>query len=152
MGRPVRSKKMAILEHPRKYLRRLDISNGKWSASTLLQIEFSRWARARLLLGLGPRGSGPAIPKIRAAQPARPSRAQALIVGESEAIAVDRDEVFLIEDWRLRPDGSAIAPGVNPKDATPIYTINGLAMLDIPARIHERLRLRFINGCQRSVI
>ena len=33
---------------------------------------------------------------------ARPSPARALIVGESEAVAVDRDEVFLIEDWRLR--------------------------------------------------
>jgi FtsP/CotA-like multicopper oxidase with cupredoxin domain len=82
----------------------------------------------------------------------RPSRARALIVGESEAVAVDRDEVLLIEDWRLRPDGTAIAPGTDPKDATPIYTINGLMMMDIPVRIHERLRLRFINGCQRNVI
>ena len=31
--------------------------------------------------------------------------------------AVDRDEVLLIEDWRLRPDGSAVAPGIDPKDA-----------------------------------
>ncbi len=65
---------------------------------------------------------------------ARPSRALALIVGESEAVAVDRDEVLLIEDWRLRPDGTAIAPGIDPRDATPVYTINGLARLDIPAR------------------
>jgi FtsP/CotA-like multicopper oxidase with cupredoxin domain len=83
---------------------------------------------------------------------ARPSRARALIVGESEAVAVDRDEMFLIEDWRLRPDGTAIVAGVDPKDATPVYTINGLTTLDIPARLHERLRLRFINGCQRNVI
>jgi FtsP/CotA-like multicopper oxidase with cupredoxin domain len=83
---------------------------------------------------------------------ARPSRARALIVGESEAVAVDRDEVLLIEDWRLRPDGTAIAPGIDPKDATPVYTINGLTTLDLPVRIHERLRLRFINGCQRHVI
>jgi FtsP/CotA-like multicopper oxidase with cupredoxin domain len=83
---------------------------------------------------------------------ARPSPARALIVGESEAIAVDRDEVFLIEDWRLRPDGTAIAPGIDPKDTTPLYSINGQPTLDIPARNHERLRLRFINGCQRNVI
>ncbi len=83
---------------------------------------------------------------------ARPSRARALIVGESEAVTVDRDEVFLIEDWRLRPDGTAIAAGVDPKDATPVYTINGLTTLDIPTRLYERLRLRFINGCQRNVI
>jgi FtsP/CotA-like multicopper oxidase with cupredoxin domain len=83
---------------------------------------------------------------------ARPSPALALVVGESEAVTADRDEVFLIEDWRLRPDGSAIAPGIDPKDTMPVYTINGRTSLDIPARRHERLRLRFINGCQRTVI
>ena len=83
---------------------------------------------------------------------ARPSAARALVVAESEAVTVDRDEVLLIEDWRLRPDGSAIAPGTDPKDTTPIYTINGKTSLDIPARVNERLRLRFINGFQRNVI
>jgi FtsP/CotA-like multicopper oxidase with cupredoxin domain len=83
---------------------------------------------------------------------ARPAPARALIVGESEPVAVDRDEVFLIEDWRLRPDGTAIAPSIDPKDTTPVTTINGLRTLDIPARVNERLRFRFVNGCQRSVI
>jgi len=83
---------------------------------------------------------------------ARPSGALGVIVGESEAPTVDRDELFLIEDWRLRPDGTAIAPGIDAKDTTAIYTINGLATLYIAMRIHERLRLRFINGCQRNVI
>jgi FtsP/CotA-like multicopper oxidase with cupredoxin domain len=83
---------------------------------------------------------------------ARPSAARALIVGESEAIPVDRDEVLLFEDWRLRPDGSAIAPGIAPGGTVPLYTVNGLRTLDIPARAHERLRLRFINGFQRNVI
>jgi FtsP/CotA-like multicopper oxidase with cupredoxin domain len=83
---------------------------------------------------------------------ARPSRARALVVGESEAVTVDRDEVFLIEDWRLRPDSTAIAPGIDPKDTMPLYTINGLTTLDIPTRTNERLRFRFINGCQRNVI
>jgi FtsP/CotA-like multicopper oxidase with cupredoxin domain len=83
---------------------------------------------------------------------ARPSGALALVVGESEPVAVDRDQVFLIEDWRLRPDGSAIAPGIDPKDSKALYTINGRSTLDIAARPHERLRFRFINGCQRNVI
>src|SRR5216683_3178641 len=81
-----------------------------------------------------------------------PSRALALVVEESEPVAVDRDQVFLIEDWRLRPDGTAIAPGIDPKDTVPVYTINGLSTLDIPTRTNERLRFRFVNGCQRSVI
>jgi len=83
---------------------------------------------------------------------ARPVRGLSLIVGESTPVAVDRDEVFLIEDWRLRPDGTPIAAGIDPKDTTVIYTVNGLTAPDIATRTHERLRFRFINGCQRAVI
>jgi FtsP/CotA-like multicopper oxidase with cupredoxin domain len=83
---------------------------------------------------------------------ARPLPARPLVVTENEPLAVDREQVFLIEDWRLRPDGTAIAPGTHPKDTMPIYTINGLIAPDIPTRTNERLRFRFINGCQRNVI
>jgi FtsP/CotA-like multicopper oxidase with cupredoxin domain len=83
---------------------------------------------------------------------ARPSPARAFVVNESEPVTVDRDEVLLIEDWRLRPDGTAIAPGIEPKDTAAVYTVNGRPSLDIPVRTHERLRLRFINGFQRNVI
>ncbi len=83
---------------------------------------------------------------------ARPTRGLPLIVAESETVAVDRDVVLLIEDWRVRPDGTAIAPGIDPKDAVALYTINGQATQDIPLRTHERLRLRLINGLQRNVI
>jgi FtsP/CotA-like multicopper oxidase with cupredoxin domain len=82
----------------------------------------------------------------------RPSRPLALVVQESDPVTVDRDEVILIEDWRLRSDGTAVAPGVDPKETMPLYTINGLTTLDIPTRAHERLRFRFVNGCQRNVI
>jgi FtsP/CotA-like multicopper oxidase with cupredoxin domain len=83
---------------------------------------------------------------------ARPSRALPLIVGENEPVAVDHDEVFLIEDWRLHPDGTAITPGSDPKDTVPVYTVNGRTALDVPSRTNERLRLRFINGLQRNII
>src|SRR6266516_583829 len=53
----------------------------------------------------------------------RPSPARALIVREGEPVAVDRDEIFLFEDWRLRADGSAIAPGIDPADTVPLLTI-----------------------------
>jgi FtsP/CotA-like multicopper oxidase with cupredoxin domain len=74
------------------------------------------------------------------------------VVKETEAIQVDRDEVCLIEEWRLRPDRTAVAPGVDPKDTAPVLTANGRFSLDITARTNERIRIRFINGCQRSVI
>jgi FtsP/CotA-like multicopper oxidase with cupredoxin domain len=83
---------------------------------------------------------------------ARPSQGQPVIVTESDPVAVDRDEVFLIEDWRLRPDGTAIGTGMDPNGTTAIYTVNGRVMPEINVRSHERVRFRFINGCQRAVI
>jgi FtsP/CotA-like multicopper oxidase with cupredoxin domain len=82
---------------------------------------------------------------------AQPARAYALVVRESEPVAVDRDEVFLVEDWRVLPDGTPIAPGVEPKDAMPVFTVNGRTSLEISARTNDRVRLRFINACQRAV-
>ena len=81
-----------------------------------------------------------------------PSRAYPLVVRESEPVAVDRDEVLLIEDWRIRPDGTGVSPGSDPADAMTIHTINGQTSLDFSARANERVRLRIINGGQRSVI
>ena len=83
---------------------------------------------------------------------ARPSAARALVVGENEPVAVDRDEVLVFEDWRLKSDGTPIAPGIDAKEAAAVFTVNGQRTIDIPARLHERLRLRFINGFQRNVI
>ncbi|MEH2626690.1 FtsP/CotA-like multicopper oxidase with cupredoxin domain [Bradyrhizobium sp. AZCC 1719] len=83
---------------------------------------------------------------------AQPTRARPLIVRETEAVAVDRDEVLLIEDWQARPDGTAIAPGIDPKDTSPLHTINGQTSLELSGRTNERIRLRIISGCQRSVM
>src|SRR5712671_2340113 len=83
---------------------------------------------------------------------ARPLPARPLVITENEPVPVDREQLFLIEDWRLKPDGTAIAPGIDPKDTMPLYTVNGLITPDIPTRTNERLRLRFINGCQRNVV
>jgi FtsP/CotA-like multicopper oxidase with cupredoxin domain len=83
---------------------------------------------------------------------ARSTRALPLIVSENEPVQVDRDEVFLIEGWRLKPDGSAITPGLNPDGTTPVYTVNGQRMRENRVRGRERLRIRFINALQRHVI
>ncbi|MGA2056526.1 MAG: multicopper oxidase domain-containing protein [Bradyrhizobium sp.] len=86
----------------------------------------------------------------------RPMRALPLIVRESEPaqadLQVDRDEVFLIEGWRLKGDGSAIAPGLDPEGTVAAYTVNGELKRQIRLRGRERLRLRFINALQRHVI
>ena len=83
---------------------------------------------------------------------AAPARLLPLIIDESEAVKVDRDEVFLIEDWRVKADGTPLPPGVNASDAAITYTVNGQDLPDIRLRRHERVRLRIINGCQRTVI
>jgi len=80
----------------------------------------------------------------------RPISAGALIVEDSPPVQTDRDEVLLIEEWRVKPDGSAVSPGNNPEGTTAVYTINGQPRFDLTARVNERVRLRVINGCARS--
>jgi FtsP/CotA-like multicopper oxidase with cupredoxin domain len=82
----------------------------------------------------------------------RPFRPLALVVEEDQPPAADRDEVVLIEDWRIRATGETIGPGADPGDAAAIYTVNGQIAPDLAVRSQQRLRLRFVNGCQRAVI
>jgi FtsP/CotA-like multicopper oxidase with cupredoxin domain len=82
----------------------------------------------------------------------RPMRPRPLIVVGSSPVAVDRDEVLLIEEWRLRPDGTATPPGTDSKDIAPVHTLNGRISFDISAPANARLRLRFINGSPRNVL
>ena len=83
---------------------------------------------------------------------ALPARSLPLIIAESEQLSVDRDEVFLIEGWRLRTDGTAIAPNTHFADTSLVYTVNGELAREIHLRSNERVRIRFINGLQRAVI
>jgi FtsP/CotA-like multicopper oxidase with cupredoxin domain len=85
---------------------------------------------------------------------AQSSPAQALIVEERTPVEVDRDEVVLIEDWRLDAEGipTAPGPGGGKKLGPPLYLVNGKPSLDLTLRTNERLRLRFINACQRNAI
>jgi FtsP/CotA-like multicopper oxidase with cupredoxin domain len=109
-------------------------------------------ARAKLTIPVSQAGTSLCDIRLLADGAAAPTRAVPLIVDESETVNVDRDEVFLIEDWRVTADGTALPPGVTPKDAETIFTVNGALKADIPVRRHQRIRLRFINGCQRMVI
>ena len=83
---------------------------------------------------------------------ARPTRGLPLIVAEREPVSVDREEILLIEEWRLRADGTATVPGMNPTDAKPTYTLNGNAGLELKLRTNERLRIRFISAVERNII
>jgi FtsP/CotA-like multicopper oxidase with cupredoxin domain len=83
---------------------------------------------------------------------ALPARGQPVVVAEREPVSVDRDEVLLVEEWRLRADGTAAVPGADANETTVSWTINGKASPDVLTRCNERLRLRFINGSRRTVI
>ncbi|HLZ06420.1 MAG TPA: multicopper oxidase domain-containing protein [Bradyrhizobium sp.] len=89
---------------------------------------------------------------LLASDAGHPLRALPLIVEEADPPPVDRDEILLIEEFRLRADGTAVSPGLDPKDALPVYTVNGLISPDIAVHSNERLRLRLINAGQRGVV
>ncbi|MGJ4997379.1 multicopper oxidase domain-containing protein [Bradyrhizobium sp. HKCCYLS3077] len=97
-------------------------------------------------------GTGLLDVRLLADHAALPIRPLPVIVDEAQPVTVDRDEIFLVEDFRLRPDGSALAPGTEAKDAELVYAINGQIQPEIALRTHARVRLRIINGCHRAVI
>ena len=78
----------------------------------------------------------------------RATRPLEFVVREREPIEIDRDILLLIEERRLRTDGTSIAPGVDAQGTSVFYS----STYGISARTNERLRFRFINGSHRSVI
>ncbi len=82
----------------------------------------------------------------------RPFPVRAFVVEEIGPSGVDRDETLLIEDWRVKPDGVALAAGTDPAGAETVYTLNGAPDIEIRLKPYERLRLRVINGCQRAPV
>ena len=78
--------------------------------------------------------------------------AGALIVEEREPVAVDRDLLWLIEDWRLDDHGQ-IAPGFGNRMEAGMsgrigntVTINGRVPKTVSVRAGERVRLRLVNA------
>ncbi len=82
---------------------------------------------------------------------ARPLPSGVVVVAEPDIVVADRDEVLLIEEWRLGADGP-LAPGIAADDTPARFTVNSRASLDIPTTSGMRLRLRLLNGCQRSIV
>jgi FtsP/CotA-like multicopper oxidase with cupredoxin domain len=90
--------------------------------------------------------------RIGAESAERPLPCAAFAVTETNPPQVDRDEVLLVEDWRLKADGTAVAPGASAAETSTVYTINGRLDWTIAARTNQRLRLRFVNGCHRAAV
>jgi FtsP/CotA-like multicopper oxidase with cupredoxin domain len=84
--------------------------------------------------------------------------AGALIVEEPQPVAVDRDIVWMLSDWRLTPEAQ-IAPGFgNSMEAAMAgrvgntVTINGRISAESPVRAGERVRLRLINAALARIM
>ncbi|MFC3325028.1 multicopper oxidase family protein [Mesorhizobium cantuariense] len=78
--------------------------------------------------------------------------AGALIVEEAEPVAVDRDLLWLLQDWRLAADGQIAGGFGSMMDASMsgrlgnAVTINGAAQAALGVRAGERVRLRLANA------
>lgn len=82
----------------------------------------------------------------------------ALIVEEAEAPEVDREEVLILDDWLMDPDSGQIDDNFDHPMMMShggrtgnFITTNGRYNLSIPARRHERLRLRLINAANARI-
>lgn len=77
----------------------------------------------------------------------------ALIVEEAEALDIDREEVLILDDWRINPETAQIQNDFGaPRDLSHagrlgnLITTNGTFNLALSARRNERLRLRLVNA------
>lgn len=84
--------------------------------------------------------------------------AGALIVEEAEPVAVDRDLVWMLGDWRLTTDARIAAGFGNAMDAAMsgrignTVTLNGALPQDLHVRQAERLRVRLINSALARIM
>ena len=84
--------------------------------------------------------------------------AGALIVEERSPAAVDRELVWTIMDWRLRPDGQIAGGFGNRMEAAMsgrignTVTINGVVPTDEPVRAGERVRIRLCNAALARIM
>jgi FtsP/CotA-like multicopper oxidase with cupredoxin domain len=81
----------------------------------------------------------------------------ALIVEEHEPIAVDRDVIWVLDDWRLLPDarigddfGNLMDIGMGGRIGNTV-TINGRVPSTFTVRSNERIRLRLINAANARI-
>ena len=82
-----------------------------------------------------------------------------LIVEEPVPVAVDRDIVLVIDDWRLTSDGKldeasfrSFHDAAHDGRIGAHLTVNSAPALDLPVRRNERLRLRLVNAANARVL
>lgn len=90
-------------------------------------------------------------PHLRSAEQVDRGLAGALIIEEREPIRVDREILWLLDDWRLGPDGRITGDFDNALDHAQAgrignrVTVNGAPPADLAVRAGERIRFRLVN-------
>ena len=84
------------------------------SAEPLVERPSDAWGQANLHDPAAPCRHVPMRPAAAWRRPGAAVFGARAFVEDSEAVAVDRDEVFLIEDWRLRPTEPRSRPASTP--------------------------------------
>lgn len=84
--------------------------------------------------------------------------AGALVIEEPTPVAVDRDVLWMLSDWRLRPDARIASGFGNAMEAAMsgrvgnLVTVNGRRSDSEPVRAGERIRLRLVNGALARIM
>jgi FtsP/CotA-like multicopper oxidase with cupredoxin domain len=82
----------------------------------------------------------------------------ALIVEEDDPPKVDRDELWVIADWRLERDGRLVGDFGSAMDLSHAgrlgntVTVNGREIEEWPLHGGERVRLRLVNACSARIL
>jgi FtsP/CotA-like multicopper oxidase with cupredoxin domain len=82
----------------------------------------------------------------------------ALVVEEPEPIRVDRDLIWVVDDWRLDRSAAISADFDNPHDLSHAgrlgntVTVNGRVPEDLGVRAGERVRLRIVNAANARIL
>jgi FtsP/CotA-like multicopper oxidase with cupredoxin domain len=96
-------------------------------------------------------------PHARSFEQVERGLAGALIVEEAQPIAVDRDLIWLLDDWRLTPEAQLSEDFGNMMDVSHAgrlgntVTINGRVPQRFTVRSGERIRLRLINAANARI-
>lgn len=90
-------------------------------------------------------------PHVRGAEQVERGLYGVLVIDEAESLPYSRDEVWVLDDWRLGPDGQLDPRFVTRHDLAhdgrwgQVVTVNGDAPSRMVVRPGERLRLRLVN-------
>ena len=97
-------------------------------------------------------------PHVRSSEQVERGLYGVLIVEDSEPKPYSQDVVWILDDWRMTPDGSAIDPNFNTRQDLMhdgrlgnVIAVNGRTDEELTVKAGERIRLRILNSANARV-